>query len=470
MSVRALLLGACAHGSTTITNLLRSDDTYWCLESLRRCGVPYELYYDQDSDQTRITFLPSGQGLFSGGSAITLPPPKDTTSAEAATEPLPLHLGASGITARLLLALSATTPGPAIRFTADPSLCARPLAPLLNSLHELSIDRDPGDTGSHGSNTATPELTSSYLADHLRSQQSLPLELPARTTYLRGGAVTLEDSPSSQFLSALMLAAPLMIRPTTISVTQRPYGTGYIAMTQSMMELFGAEISTTQHHKGYKIIVIPSGYRAPHQPITLEPDLSSGGYLLAYAALHRQIITLRDIPTNSHQGDMALTRVLELMGCKISRDLQQKTLTLSPPPMLRGGFTIDMSEMADQALTVAVLALVADGPITMTHLHRLRYHECDRIAAIIDNLKALGLPPTRSSSQQGTLTIVPPENPDTFSPPPVTLKGFEDHRVVMSFAVLASRYSTIKISGPQLVTKSFPGFFQCLELLGCTYT
>ena len=417
MSMRAMLLAAVAQGRSTIHNLLRSDDTYWCLESLRKCGIDCQL-----SHNTNTLHITGAQGTL-------LPHPHHP--------PQQLYFGASGCTARFLTALlAASSATEATLLTADASLSARPIAALLSALHQLSSGK--------------LELSSMHL----------PLALQGKT--LLGGTTTLPAGCSSQFISAVLMAAPLAAKPITLHLTTPPLRPHYIAMSRAMMQRFG--VFTDYHGSQKTFHITPQSYKAVD--ITMEMDLSSACYALAYAALHGTEVTLTDIPHSKLQADGAFVDVLKAMGCTAHFHKLKNQLTVKGPSQLRGGIKVDMSAMADQALTVGFLAPLADAPITLTGLSAIRHHECDRLKALSCHLKALGL---KVSTTPSSITITPFPHPHQVKLPTTKLGSYNDHRVVMSLALLASRLPSLVLHNPQAVSKTFPRFFDTLEKLGCSF-
>ena len=420
MSIRAMLLAAIAHGESKIHNFLKSEDTYRCFEALKACGITTNLKESPHSSELTI------QGR--GGNLRNI---QDS-------QPLKLYLGGSGITTRFLSALLAASPSSKeVYITGDETLRKRPMSPLFKLMEPLF---------------SKPLQISSH---------HLPFSLTGN--FLKGGDITLDaQESSSQFLSAMLMSAPLAREPITIHYTAPLPRASYIFMTCSLMKNFGVMV----HHDPQKryFFVQPAPYHGTS--ITIETDLSSGSYLLAYAALNKTTLTLTSMPTSSLQGDQAFISLLERMGCVVSRDKEAHNLTIKGPAQLKGGFSINMSFMADQALTLGCLATMANAPITMTHLGGIRHHECDRLEALSYNLKNLNIKVFKTDT---TITIHPFSSPHHIPTQPTIISSFKDHRVVMSFAILSSRIPHLMIKDPHTVTKTFPQFFDTLERLGLTF-
>ena len=218
-----------------------------------------------------------------------------------------------------------------------------------------------------------------------------------------------------------------------------------------MMARFGVTASSLDGLR--EISVQQAGYVA--QDIVLEPDVSTACYFLALAAVTGQRLRIRGLSEHTDQPDIGLVRVLTRMGCQVRFD--GDGVEIEGPPRLSGGFTTDMHEMSDQALTVAVMAVFADAPVSITSVAHIRAHESDRIRAICTNLSQLGI---EVEERPDGLTV----RPGTVRPSLVD--PHDDHRVAMSLSLLGARVPGIRVKDPACVSKTFPEFYSRLRQLG----
>lgn len=331
---RALVIAALAEGTSQIDGILKSNDSYWCIDCLTMLGVKVDI----EGESARI------EGC--GGSW-------PNQSGE-------LYVGAAGTAARFLPGALAAGSG-VWTLTGSKRMSERPMAPLLDALTSL---------GAH--------------FEFLRADRCLPFTLEARG--LHGGDAVLPGSTSSQFISGLLLSAPYAKEPITIHIDGEVVQRDYVEMTLDMMRAFGA---TLQESDNGQSIMIPTGkYRA--RSILLEPDVSTCCYFWALAALTAGRIRTEGInAASTRQPDIEMLNVLERMGCTVVRG--NDFVEVQGTKQLKGGFTISMKSWSDQTLTLAAMAPFVDGPITLTDAAHIRHHECDRIAAICSELRKLGI-------------------------------------------------------------------------------
>ena len=434
LSIRALILASIAKGTSVISNILQADDTQACLQALNDLGVVYSVA----GDKLYITGKNLGEAA---DLATTINPPTPNS-----TQPVSLDLKASGITLRFLMAvLCARKFGPRIILNGDPSLQRRNSQPLCDALKELGYTQS----------TLNPHLPTTIHGGGLS-----------------GGHISLSPHTSSQFLSALLIATPLATRPTEITLTAPPRSASYIKLTLHLMRKFGIVV---QHNPDLTHFVITPGvYQAQH--CSIEADMSSMCYLWAWSAIHQLNLTVRNVPQESQQGDRQFLKVLQRLGCNFvssppppessaNHHPPLTTITITPhnQPQLIGGFTVDLSDMPDQMMTLAVLATLSDAPITITGIDVVRGHECDRIEACTTILHSLTVPTVATA---GSITIWPMHTPPSSK---ICIPTFDDHRIAMAFSLLASKHPNIQIASPYVVTKSFPDFYKMLAELGCWF-
>lgn len=273
----------------------------------------------------------------------------------------------------------------------------------------------------------------------------LPFTLTARG--LAGGRIELDSGLSSQYLSGLLMAAPLMGGPLTVDVP-RLVSRPYVDMTLALMRQFGARVE----EEGSAITVHPGGYRPTD--LDIEPDASTASYFFAAAAVTGRTVRVRALGEGSLQGDTAFVEVLRQAGARVTTTANWTEVTGTGA--LRGGFTVDMGDISDTFMTMAAIAPLADAPVTITGIAHARLKESDRIAAVAENLRALGIEveegPDRITVHPGT-------------PAPATIDCRRDHRIAMSFSVLGLRAAGITLDDPACVAKTFPGFHEELRRL-----
>jgi len=332
---RALLCAAMAEGRSELSGILRSDDSYWCLDSLQRLGVGIRV------EGERVTVDGIGRRRPIGSAA--------------------LYIGSAGTAARFLPGLLAA--GQAGRFTMDASrqMRSRPMAPLLAALRALGAD------------ITCPRTT-----------DAPPLDIVGGS--LAGGTVTMSGALSSQFISGVLMAGPLAPRGVRVLIEDHVVQQDYVAMTLDMMGAFGA---TTRHDETLRhMSVAPGGYSCVD--LTLEADASTATYFLALAAVTKGTVTISNLGRATRQPDLRFVEVLERMGCWVIHEPHR--VTVSGPDQLRGNLDVDMRPMSDATLTLAAISPFADGPVAIHGVEHIRRHESDRIAVICRALSELGVP------------------------------------------------------------------------------
>ncbi|MEM1228925.1 MAG: 3-phosphoshikimate 1-carboxyvinyltransferase [Pseudomonadota bacterium] len=397
LSNRALLLAALARGNTVIENLLRSDDTERMLTALNTLGVQV------NTRGTRATV----QGV--GG-------PLPTT-----TGTIELDLGLAGTALRPLAAALTLGRG---RFVLDgvARMRERPIGDLVDALHPL------GARITYLGNAGYP-----------------PLQIDGEG--LPGGATTIRGNVSSQFLTALLLAAPLALTPVQIEIEGDLVSRPYIDITLDAMARFG--VSVINDH--YQRFSIPTGgYRSPGE-FWIEGDASSGSYFLAAGAIAGDGVTVTGIGSDSVQGDVAFADALASMGARVTK--APTAITIAPPATgALQAVDLDLNHIPDAAMTLAVVALFAQGTTRIRNIANWRVKETDRLSAMSTELRKLGA------------TV--DEGPDWIgiTPPPAlcnaTIATYGDHRMAMCFSLAALGNAAVTIEDPACVDKTFPDYFE----------
>ncbi len=394
---RALILAALAQGTSRLTNALFSDDTVVMVESLRRLG------FDVRVDERALSIVVEGRG--------GIIPAREAK----------LFVGGAGTAARFLTAMVALGQG---RYQIDgiERMRERPIQDLLDALAMLGV--------SSISTTGAP-----------------PLVVDAAG--LRGGRAVIRGDVSSQFLSALLMAAPYAAGDVEIDVEGRLVAAPYVEMTLAVMDAFGVEVE----REGLRRFHVRSGQRYRARDYTVEPDASGAAYFFAAAAVTGGRVRVPGLSSRSLQGDARVVDVLERMGCTVERGAD--FLAVKGPGALRR-IDVDLGAMSDQTMTIAAIAPFADGPTHIRGVAHIRHQESDRLAATAAELRRLG---QQVEEREDALVITPqPVRP-------ATVQTYNDHRIAMAFAITGLRAPGIAIADPACVTKTFPDFFERLERL-----
>ncbi len=391
---RALVCASLAPGTSELSGALFADDTLAMVECLGLLGAEIEL------DATRATMV------------VHAPDRLGQRSAR-------LNARQSGTTGRFVLPLAALGRA-SITVDGHAQLRHRPFAPLLRALAELGAE-----------------------VVALERPDCLPVTLKGP---LAGGAVAVGGDVSSQFLSALVLAAPAMGEGLDLRITTELVSASYLTMTLRVMEAFGVRAEVAVDGDGLrKVVVAPSRYRS--RSYAIEPDASAASYFLAAAAITRGEIELEGLGTASLQGDVAFVDFLEQMGARIER-FSTRTLLRADAPLR--GICADLSDCSDLAPTLAVVASFATTPSELHGIGFIRHKESDRIAAIVTELRRAGI----AAEDLGDGIKVTPGPARR-----ARLRTYDDHRIAMSLALLGLVGEGIEIENPGCVAKTFPDYF-----------
>ena len=399
ISNRALLLAAQAAGQTRIHNLLDGDDVRHMRNALSMLGVVMR--------QEGSEWIMDGQG----GPLVRR------------ELDLSLDLGLAGTAYRPLAAALTAGRG---RFLLDGTrrMRERPIGPLVDGLRQLGAR-----------------------IDYLQKDGYPPIRVTG--TGLAGGRVVMRGDISSQFLTSLLMVAPLATGPVRVDIEGEQVSRPYLAITLHLMERFGVGI---EHDDYQHFRIHPAGYVSPGT-LLVEGDASSASYFLAAGAIAGSGVTVLGVGADSVQGDVAFADVLESMGARVERCPESITVR---PGTLRG-LDVDLNAIPDAAMTLAVLALFADSPTTIRNIYNWRVKETDRLAAMSTELRKLG-----ATVIEGLdfLTITPPQ---AFTPASINTYG--DHRMAMAFSLACLGGVAVTINDPDCVSKTFPDYFDRFESL-----
>ena len=415
LSNRCLLLAALAGGTTRVENLLESDDVRYMLEALDALQVPVE----RDAEDPTVVTV-TGRGG-----------PIDAPAAATGEAPLELFLGNAGTAMRPLAAALCMGTG---QFVLDgvPRMRERPIADLVDGLRQL------------GAEVTCVEETGCP-----------PVTIDAKG--LDGGTAAISGKMSSQFLSSLLMAAPVVKGDVTIKIKDELISAPYVSLTIGLMKKFGAHVEVEGDMDGTPSFLIRAAeeYASPGS-ILVEGDASSASYFLAGAAITGGTVTVRGCGSESVQGDVAFADVLEQMGATVTWAPNSITVTRDPATPLRG-VDVDCGAIPDAAMTLAVMALFAEGPTTIRNVYSWRLKETERMKAIVAECTKLG---ASVEEYEDYCVITPPEGGKIRDG--VVIETYDDHRMAMTFALAACGGASVIIDDPGCTAKTFPTYFDAL--------
>lgn len=396
---RALALAALAEGTTVLRGVLESDDTRHMRRSLEQLGI-------------EITEIGPDTWQVRGGKQRLKAPSE------------PLFVGNSGTSVRFLTALAALVPGP-VTLEGDEHMAKRPIADLVDGLRQLGVRVECA--------TGCP-----------------PLRVWGGT--LAGGTVTMRGDRSSQYFSALLMAAPYATGEVILRVEGTLVSRPYVDITLEMMRRFGAEATAREQ----EFVVRPATY-AP-QDYLIEPDASSASYAFATAAATGLAITVPGLGSSALQGDYGFVDLIEQMGATVER-APTTTRVVGPRPAKDGSpvlraLDVDMHHISDTSMTLAALAPLCQGTTRIRNVENIRIKETDRLEATVTELQRIG---QKVQSGRDWFEIEPrPVQP-------AVIHCYADHRMAMSFSVLGLVRPGITIEDPACVAKTYPGYWKALS-------
>ncbi|MCX6005058.1 MAG: 3-phosphoshikimate 1-carboxyvinyltransferase [Chloroflexi bacterium] len=391
-TLRALMCAALADGESELVHPLSADDTEAAQNVLTKIGVGIGRQADSWLVNGGHFHQPDGD-LYCADSAGTL---------------------------RFMTAICSVVPGKS-RLTAGPSLSKRPVKPLIEALKQLGVQC-----------SATGNIA--------------PVIIEGGK--FKGGITSLPGNVSSQFVSALLLAAPLAEDSVRINLTPPLESRPYILMTLDCMQKFGVQVESSPDLLKYIV------GRQTYTPVKyiIEGDWSSASYFLALGAVAGEV-EVENLDPHSRQGDKAMLDLLKSMGADVTIDRDSITVKKSALKAVKA----DLSDCIDLLPTMAVLAAVADGVSEFTGIARARLKESNRVTAVREGLENMGI---NVAEGEEKLTV-------TGSRPQGSLidsKG--DHRIAMAFSILGTVAGDTLIDDAECVSKTFPAYWEELRRLG----
>lgn len=392
-TARALVMAGMTKGETILREPAECDDTDRMLDGLTAF---------------RVIWKRDGNAIFIKSVGLQKPS-------------APLDLGNSGTAIRFLIAASACVKG---RFQIDGNkrMRQRPIADLTDALKHWGVICNT----SGGCPPVDIECTGKF-----------------------GGTARISADVSSQFLSGLLMVAPLAHNDCEIRIVGELVSKPYVAMTLRMMAERGVRVNA----QGYQAFKVPAHQAYKPGDYAIEADASGASYFLAAAAIAGGRVRITNLGTKTVQGDARFVEVLGKMGCET--ELTPTYLEARGTGRLKG-IDIDLNAMPDMAQTLAVTALFAEGPTTIRNIANLRVKETDRITATATELRKLG---AKVEEAEDALRITPGPLHGA------AIDTYDDHRMAMSFALAGLRIPGVTINDPECVSKTFPDFFERFSTL-----
>ncbi len=402
---RAIVCAALARGTSHLTGVLDSEDTAVMIDAWKRLGVKLE--HDVMASELTVE-----------GCGGELPNPNAK-----------IFVGNSGTTIRFLTAALSACKG---RFELDgvPRMRERPIGDLVAALRQLGAN-----------------ITS------LNADASNCPPVLIEATGLRGGTATVAGNISSQFLSGLMMSAPLADNNVVLHVEGTLVSVPYVEMTSQVMRSFGSKIEGAA--TGPLLIDVTQRYTGTEYAI--EPDASAASYFWGAAAITGGRVRVEGLSRKSLQGDVKFCEVLAQMGCTVHY-FDDAIEVVGGDALV--GVDVDMSDISDTVQTLAAVALFAAGPTTVRGVAHNRVKETDRISDLSRELQKFG---AQVEEFPDGLRITPPKEIQA-----AEIETYRDHRMAMSLALVGLRVDGISIRDPNCTAKTYPGYWDDLELFsGC---
>ena len=394
---RALICAALAGGKSILTGALESDDTRVMIDSLQKLGVAVEA----DFENSKLTV--------SGSAGDFNSPVED------------LFIGNSGTTVRFLTAALAFAGGQ-FRLDGVQRMRERPIGPLVEALNGIGANVTAQSAG------GCPPVV---------------IKSPA----INGGSVSVSGNISSQYLSGLLMAAPLATGDIEFKITGDLISQPYVHMTIAVMKSFGV---TVEFDDALTHFTIRGDQRYSACDYDIEPDASAASYFFAAAAICGGTATVEGLSRNSLQGDVGFVDCLEKMGCKVAWN--SNSISVSGPAL--SGIDVDMSDVSDTVQTLTSVALFVDGPTHVRNVAHNRVKETDRVGNLAIELRKFGV---QVDEREDGLSVYPSELNGA------VIETYDDHRMAMAIALVGLKQPSVVITNPTCVAKTFPDFFAALK-------
>lgn len=403
-SNRTLLIAGFTEGKTQISNILKSDDTYWCIKALRKLGIDIE-----ENDKELIVH---GKRL------------------EQIKTHKSLYVGSAGTTARFLTAILAFHPNADFKITASEQMSKRPMRTLIDALNEKGAKVK------------------------LLSKNSFPLSISKPN--IKNSPMKIAGNRSSQFLSAAFLAISLAKLKSNIEVTTNIVQSDYLDITLDLLKKYGVKIEAKD-----KIFKIDGSNLTSLESDFIEIDVSSASYFIALACLHKLKLKIKNYPKKTLQPDSNFLKLMENFNLKYVFESDGILLDGGEVVFLNHDRVYDLNAYSDQALTLCSLAPQFNSSITIKNVEHIRSHESDRISAFTHILNLIGI---ENNELIDGWTVYPNKSFNLKNP--IHIPTYEDHRICMSASILASQNNNIILEDIECVSKTFPNYFEVLSKVG----
>lgn len=401
---RALIIASLAKGKSILTGVSLSDDSRVLMDSLKKLGV---------------TLKQAGGILTVMGTGGKFLPYRGEIDVHGA-----------GTALRFLTALCSLVPNTDITLRGNERLHARPIKDLVDTLRSLGAG-----------------------IEYLGKEGCPPIRIQG-TKIVTKQEVTIPGQTSSQFISALLLVAPLLPKGLKLNISGEQTSKSYIDMTVASMQSFGVTVSNNQ----YREYIIPPKQNYLPQEYQIEGDLSGASYFWGMAAVAGRKVKVTNLNLQSAQGDLQFPKLLQQMGCDVTTGETNGSgwIEVGRTGPLKS-IAADMSSMPDTAQTLAVVASCAKGKSLLTGLSTLKNKETDRLSALQKELDKTGIK-TEIGNDYVMIQGATPHG--------ARIASYGDHRMAMAFAILGSTVPNITIESPEVVNKSFPNFWDKIRSLG----
>lgn len=404
MTNRALLMAAISDGPVRLKGVLFSDDSRYFLSSLKSLGFRVEI---QEEEKTVVVEGQNGHIPVKEGE---------------------IYVGSAGTAARFLTAMLSLAEG-TFTIQASEQMKKRPMKPLFDVLIGIGAQ-----------------------IEYLETEGFLPIKITGMQK--EAMSVNLDISKSTQFLSALLLIAPMVKKGMKIHITSDKTDGAYIRITRKMMEEFGVKVAFDGTN-----YVIEQNQAYTIREYQIEPDISAACYFYGAAAITGGRAFVKNVTWDCMQGDLKFLQVLKEIGCSvelIEQKMDAGIMVTGPADGKISGITVNMNDFSDQTMTLAAMAPFASGTVRIEHIGHIRLQESDRIHAIATELTRFGID---CKEEADAITIEPG------IPSPCEVETYEDHRMAMAFSLIGLKTEGVVIKDPGCCKKTFENYFAVLEEL-----
>lgn len=398
MTNRALLLAALSEEESILQGVLFSDDSRHFLDCLVTLG------YKLDINETEKTVKLQGCGR-------NIP-----------NKFAKINVGSAGTAARFITAMLALSDGE-YEIGCSEQMEKRPMEELFKVLTDMGA-----------------QFT------YLKEEGHLPVRVKGNGGICKD--IDMDISKSTQFLSAMLMVTPVTDSGICIRITSEKKEGSYIHITMKMLQSFGVDVKFDG-----ECYTVPGKQKLRIGTYYIEPDVSAACYFYGMAALTGGKVIVKNVHSDSMQGDLKFLSVLEKMGCEKTEE-QDGIAIQGPKDGKLKGVDINMNDFSDQALTLAALAPFADSETVIRNIGHIRGQECNRMAAIVNELKKCGI----GCREDGDDIHIEPGKIA-----PAVIETYEDHRVAMAFTLLGLKANGIVISNPMCCKKTFETYYEVLE-------